>query len=47
LALYPDRAQEVPVSKIGGKLTVDATPARPIIVFRDGDAARTKMSAQR
>jgi hypothetical protein len=37
----------VPVSKTGVKLTVDATPVRPIIVFRDGDAARTKMSAKR
>jgi hypothetical protein len=47
LALYPDRAEEVPVSKEGGKLTVDATPGRPILVFRDGAAARKKMGLQK
>lgn len=43
LALYPDRAEEVPVSEKAGKLTVDAPAGRPIMVFRDGAAARKKM----
>jgi hypothetical protein len=43
LALYPNHAEEVAISKDGGKLTVDAPAARPIIVFRDGPAARQKM----
>ena len=47
LALYSDRAEEVTVSKAGGKLTVDAAAGRPIMVFRDGDAARKKMGVQR
>jgi hypothetical protein len=29
--------------KTGGKLTVDAAAGRPIMVFRDGEAARKKM----
>jgi hypothetical protein len=47
LALYPDRAEEVPVLKEGGKLTVDSTAGRPILVFRDGAAAQKKMGLQR
>lgn len=43
LALYPERAEEAPLSKAGGMLAVDAPPGRPIIVFRDGAAARKKM----
>jgi hypothetical protein len=47
LALYPDRAEEVPISSTGGKLTVDAPPGRPIMVFRYGAAARIKMEVKR
>jgi hypothetical protein len=42
LALYVDHAEEVPLTKNGGKLTVDAPTGRPILVFRDGDAARKR-----
>jgi hypothetical protein len=31
----------------GGRLTVDATAGRPILVFRDSAAARKKMAAAR
>jgi Endo-alpha-N-acetylgalactosaminidase len=47
LALYSDHAEEVPVSKAGGKLTVEAPANRPIMVFRDGAAARKKMEVER
>ena len=43
LALYDDRAEEVPVMKSDGKLTVATQPGRPVIVFRDGFAARQLM----
>jgi len=44
LALYIDKAEEVPVSTAGGKITVDAPAERPVMVFRDGAAARKKMN---
>ncbi len=47
LALYSDRAEEAPLARTGGKLTVDAPAGRPILVFRDGDAARKKMAVAR
>jgi hypothetical protein len=47
LALYPDHAEEVPVSKGGGTLTVEAPAGRPLLVFRDGDAARRKLEMMR
>ena len=43
LALFADRAEEVPVSKSGGKLTVTTQAGRPVMVFRDGPAARKRM----
>jgi hypothetical protein len=43
LALYPDHAEETQIAKAGGKLSVDAPPARPILVFRDGAAARKRL----
>jgi hypothetical protein len=43
LALYEDHAEEVPVSKSDGKLTVMAPAHRPVMVFRDGAAARKRM----
>lgn len=42
LALYPDHAEEVTVSIADGKLSVDAPAGRPIVAFRDGEAARRK-----
>lgn len=43
LALYADKAEEVPVSKSGGRITVEAPAGRPIMIFRDGAAARKRM----
>ena len=43
LALYPDHAEEATVATADGVLAVDAPPGRPILVFRDGAAARTRM----
>jgi len=43
LELYPDHAEEAAIAKAGGKLTVEAPAGRPILVFRDGAAARKKM----
>jgi hypothetical protein len=43
MALYADKAEEVPVVRSGGRVTVDAPAARPIIVFRAGAAARRRM----
>ncbi|MBV9084454.1 MAG: hypothetical protein JOZ62_17400 [Acidobacteriaceae bacterium] len=43
LALFPDHAEEVPVATSGGMLAVAADAGRPIMVFRDGPAARKKM----
>jgi hypothetical protein len=47
LALCPDRAEEVALSKAGGKLSVDELAGRPIVVFGDGAAARTKVGVNR
>lgn len=44
LALYEDRAEEFAISRSGGRLTVEAPAGRPIMVFRDGAAARKKMN---
>jgi Endo-alpha-N-acetylgalactosaminidase len=47
LALYPDHAEEASISNSGGRLTVDATAGRPILIFRDGAAARKKLLSAR
>jgi hypothetical protein len=47
LALYPDRAEEVAISKTAGSFTVDAAPGRPIVIFRDGASARKRMGLER
>ncbi|HKE23584.1 MAG TPA: endo-alpha-N-acetylgalactosaminidase family protein [Bryobacteraceae bacterium] len=43
LELYADHAEEVPVAKAGGRFTVTAPAGRPVMIFRDGDAARRRM----
>lgn len=43
LALYEDHAAEAPVTISAGKLNVDASAGRPIMVFRYGNAARKQM----
>ena len=43
LALYSDHAEEVPVSKSAGRIGVMAPARRPVMVFRDGAAARQRM----
>jgi hypothetical protein len=43
LALYAGKAEEVPVNLDGGRVTVEVSPGRPVMVFRDGDAARKQM----
>ena len=43
LALFEDRAEEAEIWNDGGRLTVDAAPGRPVLVFRDGAAARRKL----
>jgi hypothetical protein len=43
LALYADKAEEVPVAKTGATVTVEAPAGRPVMVFRDGAAARKRM----
>jgi hypothetical protein len=43
LALYEDKAEEAPMVKSGGRVTVDAPAGRPIVVFREGAAARKRM----
>jgi hypothetical protein len=45
-ALYEDRAEEVPVAKAGGKLSVDTIAGRPIMLFRDGGAGRKLLTAK-
>jgi hypothetical protein len=45
LALYADKAEEVSVAKTGGTVTVEAPAGRPVMVFRDGAAARKRMHA--
>ena len=47
LALYADKAEEVSLSKSGGKLMVEAPAGRPIMIFRDGPAARKKLNLGR
>ena len=47
LALYEDKAEEVAVSKGGGRVTVEVTAGRPVMVFRDGAAARKRMGLGR
>ena len=44
LALFTDRMEEAAISISQGKLRVDSSPGRPIIVFRDGAAARKRMN---
>lgn len=44
LALYADHAEEARLSTQAGVLSVEAPPSRPILVFRDGAAARRKMN---
>jgi hypothetical protein len=44
LTFYSDHAEEAPFSLTGGKVTVDAPAARPILIFRDGAAARSKLA---
>jgi hypothetical protein len=46
LALYEDHAEEIQVDRSGGKLTVPALPGRPVMVFRDGAAARTLLQVK-
>ncbi len=43
-ALFPDHAEEAPVTQSAGKLTVDAQAARPIMLFRYGAAARRQLA---
>lgn len=43
LALYPDRAESVPVTVSGGMVSVNAAPERPIMVFRDAAAVPQQM----
>jgi len=43
LGLYADHAEEVHPGISGGKLTIEAPAGRPIMVFRDGQAARKKL----
>jgi hypothetical protein len=45
LALFTDHAEEAKFSLADDKVSVDAPAARPIVLFRDGAAARTKMHA--
>jgi hypothetical protein len=47
LALHTDHAREVPVATEHGTLTVDAPAGQPIMVFRDGAAARKKIGLMR
>ncbi|HEY3841070.1 MAG TPA: endo-alpha-N-acetylgalactosaminidase family protein [Bryobacteraceae bacterium] len=47
LALYSDHAEEVPVSKARGKLTIDVQAGKPVLIFRDGAEARRKMAVSR
>jgi hypothetical protein len=47
LALYAGKAEEVPVNLNVGRMTVEVPPGRPVMVFRDGDAARTQMGVGR
>jgi hypothetical protein len=47
LMLFPDHAEEARVSQAGGRVTVNATAGRPIVVFRNGTAARKKMQVTR
>jgi len=42
LALYADHAEEANVGNEGRRLTVDASPGRPVVVFRNGAEARKK-----
>ena len=44
LALFPDHASEVAMDTANGSITVNAGAGRPIVVFRDGAAARRKMA---
>lgn len=43
LALYPDHAEEIRTTQVDGELSIDVPAGRPIMAFRDGDAARKKM----
>jgi hypothetical protein len=45
LALFADKAEDTPVSVSGGKVTVEAPPNRPVMVFRDGAAAKKRLHA--
>jgi len=47
LTLFPDHAEEARFSLTSGMLTVDALPARPIVVFRAGAEARKRMGLER
>jgi hypothetical protein len=46
LALYTDRAEDAKFSVAGGRITVAVSASRPVMVFRDGAAARTRMAAR-
>jgi len=39
-ALYTDHAEEAKFSLSGGKITVNATANRPVMIFRDSAATR-------
>jgi hypothetical protein len=43
MALYADKAEEIPVSASGGKLTLSAPARRPVMVFRDRAAAKAAL----
>jgi hypothetical protein len=43
LALYPDHAEEAHIEITGGKVSLDASASRPILVFRDSAAGRVKL----
>jgi hypothetical protein len=43
LALYTDHAEEAKLSLAGGKVTITVAANRPVIVFRNGAAARARM----
>jgi len=40
LAMYTDRAESAPVAKDGGRVTVEVAAGRPVLVFRDAEAAK-------
>jgi Endo-alpha-N-acetylgalactosaminidase len=46
LTLYTDHAEDAKFSVAGGKVTVTVAANRPVILFRDGPAARSRMGVK-